>query len=343
MPDSQLNGAERALQHSFMKSLVFNGLLVALPIGLVFLLIRALPDRAPQVPASMQLFVQPVDLAPVGGPLRLAGAWQLEADDRRFGGLSALAIDNGKFLAVSDRGSVARFSLPGSGRQKVALSDLRDGPGPFGKKWARDAESVAPDPQGRGWWVGYEQRHSLWLYDKDFRHALANIDLNRPDWRDNGGAEGLLVRDGQLLVLGENGRDAIRIENRRPVNLRLHTDPHAEVAEAARAPDGSDWVLLREFGLGGLRQSIAPLKPTHDGYQLGTAWPVPKDSLDNFEGMTIQARPDGRWRFWLITDDDFRTSARTLLVALDLDLPARHGKSPATSTGLSKKPPVETP
>ena len=341
MPDSQLNGAERALQHSFMKSVVFNGLLVALPVALVFLLIRALPDREPLGSVSQQLTFHPVDLAPVRGPLRLAGAWELQADDRRFGGLSALALEGGTFVAVSDWGAIARFQPPASGRQTITLSDLRDGPGPFGKKWARDAESLVHDPQGRGWWIGYEHVHSLWLYNGGLNRALAHIDLHRPDWGDNSGAEGLLVSDGNLLVLGQNGRAAIRINGGKPVNLKLHTN--AEVAEAARAPDGSGWVLLREIGAGGITQSVAPLERTHDGYRVGPAWPVPKGALDNFEGMAIQARPDGRWRFWLITDDDFRSSARNLLVALDLDLPVRHDKSPAPGAGLSKKPAVESP
>jgi len=341
MPDSQLNRAEQALQHSFMKSLVFSILLVALPVGLVFLLIRAMPDQNPGVRASVPLSIQPVELPPAEAPLRLVGAWTLEAGDRRFGGLSALAIDHGQFLSVSDRGAVVRFPFPDFPRHEVEISDLRVGPGPFGKKRSRDAESLALDPHGRGWWVGYEQRHSLWLYDRDFRHPLASVDLHRPDWSNNGGAEGLLVLDGRLVALGENGRDAIRIEGNRPENLKLHAN--AEIADAALAPDGSGWVLLREIGLEGIRQSVAPLGSTHDGYEVGSAWVVPKGALDNFEGMAIQAQPDGGWRFWLITDDDFRATGRTLLVALDVKLQTRHDKSPATGAGLSKKPSVETP
>ena len=341
MADSRLNGPEQGLQHSFMKSLVFNSLLIAIPIGLIFLLIRALPSREPQAPVSRPLSVQPVALVPVGGPLRLAGAWELATGDRRFGGLSALAIDNGQFLAVSDRGAVVRFSLPSAPSHRVTISDLRIGPGPFGKKRARDAESLARDPQGRGWWVGYEQRHSLWLYEQDFSRALASIDLRRPDWGDNSGAEGLLVRDAGLLVFGEDGRDAIRIDGDLPVNLKLHAP--SEVADAASAPDGSGWVLLREIGMSGISQSIAPLERAQDGYRIGAAWPLPKDQLDNFEGMTIQARPDGGWRFWLVSDNDFRSTARTLLVALDYRPPARHDKSPATGTGLSKNSADESP
>jgi hypothetical protein len=102
---------------------------------------------------------------------------------------------------------------------------------------------------------------------------------------------------------------------------------------------------LRQKGLSGISQSIAPLRKTHDGYIVGPPWPLPKGPFDNYEGMAIEPLPSGRWRFWLITDDGHRVMARTLLVALDLALPVRprHDKSPATGAGLSKKPTVETP
>jgi hypothetical protein len=284
---------------------------------------------------DLQLRYQPVSLPSAQPPLHLAGAWKVEAADRRFGGLSGLAMDQGRFLAVSDLGAVVRFDPPYRPDPQVEALDLRVGPGPFGKKWSRDAESLARDPQGRGWWIGYEQRHSLWLYDGGFRNSLASIDLQRANWRDNRGAEGLIVRNGQLLILAENGRDAVRIEAGKPRLLKLHSN--ADVAEAARAPDGSAWILLREKNLHGISQWIAPLLETHDGYRAGPGWPVPKAAFDNYEGMAIEPRPDGRWRFWLVTDDGHRIMARTLLVALDLNLPVSNDKGPAERAGPLKK------
>jgi len=342
MRDSRLNGAERALQQSFSKFSFFNGLLMMMAVLAAFVPIRALPDRRARPPAMVPLTYHPVAMTPVDGPLSLAGAWVMEANDRRFGGLSALAIDGGQFLAVSDRGAVVRFDPPSVARPTISIQDLSDGPGPAGKKWGRDAESLTRDPHRRGWWVGYEQHHSLWLYDATFGRAVASIDLPRIGWRDNRGAEGLVVKDGALLVLGENGRQTIRIGSDRAQVLKL--DANTEIADAARAPDGSAWVLSRQKGAGGVTQFIRPLTKTHDGYLAGPGWPVPKAAFDNFEGLAISQRTDGRWRFWLITDDGHRVLARTLLVALDLDLPIiRHGKNPATGAGLLKKPSVEAP
>jgi len=316
MRDSRLNEAERGLQPRFRKFRRFNNLFVAVAVLGAYVPIRALPDRVAMPPAMALLNYRPVELAPVGGPLRLAGAWEVTAADARLGGLSALAIDAGQFLSVSDRGAVVRFDPPSAARPVALLQDLRDGPGDPGEKSSRDAESIARDPRERGWWVGYEQRHSLWLYDAAFTRAAAAIDLRRLHWRDNRGAEGLLARRDGLLVLGENGRDSVEVG---PEGLtRIGLAAGAEIADAARAPDGSAWLLLRSMGREGISQSIVPLIEDRRGNRVGAAMPLPKAALDNYEGLAIASRPDGGWRFWLLTDDGHRIMARTQLVALDL-------------------------
>lgn len=333
MADSQLNGAERRLQHSFRKSWIFNGLMMTAAVGLAYLPIRALPDLYDLPPATAELVYRPVILPAAESPLLLVGAWDVKAEDGRFGGLSALALDDGRFLAVSDRGAVVRFDPPSVRQPRVWLADLREGPGDRGEKWTRDAESLAPDWKGRGWWVGYEQRHSLYLYDANFGLALAGIDLRRRSWPNNRGAEGLLAEGRQLLVIAENGRKALRVGDDALEKLSLAAG--ADVAEAARAPDGSAWLLLRSKGLDGIRQSIARLIRTDAGYIVGKAMPVPKGAFDNYEGMAIEERADGGLRFWLLTDDGHRIMARTLLVALDY-VPRAQNKSPAQGTGLSR-------
>ena len=340
MPDSQLNRAERGVQQTFRKSSVFNGLLMVVAIAAAYLPMRSLPARKALPSIIAPLAYRPVELAAVPGPLKLAGAWQIQGPDWRFGGLSSLAVDNGRFLAVSDRGAVTRFDPPGVANPQAWIADLQEGPGPWGRKWSRDAESLAPDPAGRGWWAGYEQNHSLWLYDRQFGKALASIDLDRRDWWDNRGAEGLVTDGQRLLVMAENGREAMHADSNAVQRLKL--DAGADVAEASRAPDGSLWVLLRAKSLAGIEQWIAPLTRTDGGYRAGPKLAVPKGALDNFEGMAIEARPGGEWRFWLISDDGHRLMARTLLVALDYLPPAGQDKSPATRAGLSRKPQMDS-
>ena len=332
MPDSRLNRAERALQQSFRKTFYFNGLLVGAIVLLAFLPIRKLPERRTHPGVVETLQFQPVALPPAQAPLSLVGAWVLTTGDPRFAGLSGLALDQAQFLAVSDLGAVIRFDRPTAGQPKAIIQDLRIGPGKFGRKKARDAESIARDPRGRGWWVGYEQRHSLWLYDRNFRRALGTVNLEELGWPNNSGAEGLLAGEDSMLVTAENGRDAVEADS---TGIRRHSlNAGMEVADAARAPDGSAWLLLRSEGLHGIDQSIAPLLGAGQTYRVGPGWPLPKDAFDNYEGMAIERLPNGNWRFWLITDDGHLVMARNLLVALDLALPA-HNKSPATSAGPS--------
>jgi hypothetical protein len=340
MPDSLLNGAEQALQQSFRKILSFNGLLMSAAVLAAYRPMHALPDRRARPDVVVPVRYDPVSLPAPRAPLVLAGAWVMKADDPRFGGISSLTFERGRFLAVSDLGAVVSFDPPSAHLPKARLQDLTIGPGPFGKKWTRDAESLAGDPLGRGWWVGYEQHHSLWLYDHDFKRALAAIDLHQSGWRDNRGAEGLLPKQGTLLVIAENGRDAIEV---RPHGIkRADLKVGADVADAARAPDGSDWLLLRTKSLKGLSQSIAPLLKDGAGYRAGPPWPLPKGSFDNYEGLAIAPLPNGSWRFWLVTDDGHRVMARTLLVALDLSAPPGKRKARRQAPG-SKNSAVEKP
>ena len=255
--------------------------------------------------------------------------------DSRFGGISALAIDRGRFLVVTDRGAVVRFDRPGKANPSAWLADLREGPGLWGFKWTRDAESLAADPGGRGWWVGYEQNHSLWLYDHEFRRPLANIDLNRDDWWNNRGAEGLISEGNHLLVTAENGRDLMAVTE--TSSKRLEMKPGPDVAEAGRAPDGTAWLLLRARSPTGFRQSVAPLIQIDQGYRVGASLEVPSGPLDNFEGMAIEPRPQGGLRFWVISDDGHRIMARTILVALDYFPSAGPGKGPAAVVKLRER------
>ena len=323
LPDSRLNKAEHDVQLSFMKSLRFNGLVLATLVApmmlAVYLQIRDLPDRHPRAPRIVPLRYAPIALAPVAGPLRIAGAWQVTAPDRRFGGLSALAIDRGRFVAVSDLGAAVRFDPPSSPSPTARIVDLAEGPGDPRFKTARDAEALARDPHRRGWLVAYEQRHSLWRYDDDFAHGHNVANLDRPDWKHNRGIEGMIAGRDVVLLAAENGREAMAVG---PLGVaRINWAAGIEVADAATAPDGTSWLLLRGKGLRGITQAVAPLVRTYAGYRIGMAWPLPKAPLDNYEGLAIAARPRGGWRLWLVTDDGHRIMARTLLVALDLPAP----------------------
>lgn len=334
MRDSHLNAPEHGVQPSFRKSHLFNGLLMASAVVTVFALIRALPDRPRRDAVVLPIAYAAVELPP-RDPFRVAGTWRIKVNDRRAGGLSGLAIDGGQFLAVSDLGAVMRFDPPGRNRPVAHVADLRDGPGYAGFKISRDAEALARDPAGRGWWISYEQRHSVWRYDSAFKNAQSAYRVRRPIWWSNRGIEGLIADDVGLLAFAENGREVIRIDGAGQLSLPLESP--MDVAEAATAPDGSIWLLLRSNSVRGIGQAIAPLVRSGGGYRTGQIRTLPKGAFDNYEGMAFASLPGGGWRIWLLTDDGHRIMARTLLVALDWPAPPdrRHDKRPATSTGRS--------
>ena len=110
-------------------------------------------------------------------PRRLRAAaprGRVESRDRRSAlrrRLGAGGRSTASLLALTNSGSVIRFPKPGSPATAL-IHDLADGPGIGRFKRNRDSEALARDPAGRGWWVAFEKRHQLWLYDPDFRRVL---------------------------------------------------------------------------------------------------------------------------------------------------------------------------
>jgi hypothetical protein len=341
MSESHLNLPERLVQRLFMKARLFSGLTVGAAVLLLFVPMHRLAQRRIRPDALAPLVAAPVDLPQAGSPFEVAGAWRLTTRDWRSGGLSALAIDGNLFVGISDLGAAVVFDRPRPGPLAIHLTSLRDGPGDDGRKESRDAESLMADPRGRGWWVGFEQQHSLWLYDHAFRKASIVIDLRGRGWGANRGIEALIQDGDALLALAENGRDGVRVDRAGSRNLRIEAG--TDIADAARAPDGSAWVLLRSKDLGGISQWIAPLVRTRTGFRTGARRVVPKLAFDNYEGMAIEAGPKGGLRFWLVTDDGHWFHARTLLVALDLPQPGpiANEERPTITPGASNGRPTD--
>lgn len=324
MPDSRLNEAEQTLQQPFRKSSFFSYLALS---GLVILAdvllasLRNIPDAAPR---TLALKMEPVVLDARGfGPLRLAGAWQLAADDPRFGGVSALALDGGRLLALSDAGSVLRFDRPGTDRPRVSIRRLPGGPGPGNRKRGRDSESLAPDTAG-GWWVGFEQRHSLFRFDQDFSRVRGRIALTQ-SWADNRGVEAIAARPGQpVLLFPEAGDMVIELDG-----ADMRTVPLAggsPISDAAVLPGGDVLLLLRRVTPLGMANALAVLDRGAGGYRAGPSIALPLGAFDNGEALAVEPRAGGSLRLWVMTDNDFRPSRRTLLIAIDVPRGALEGR-----------------
>ncbi len=291
---------ERGVQPLFSRLKLFSGLAVALPILALAMWLKGQPSRSP---GPDRIVEGRAEIVAVGGGMK---AWRLSAPDRRFGGLSALAVDRGQLLALTDSGVAVRFSPPRSGKaMRFALHDLPSGPGNPLRKSNRDSESLLADRDGRGWWVGFETRHSLWLFDRSLTRVLATRWLD-VDWAANRGGEALAGgAKGEVMVLPEGGGPA--------VGGKL--DAPEGTADATRLADGRLVLLVRRLGVSGFDNQLwiaagAGKAARRIALDLG--------ALDNMEGIAAAPRPDGGTRLWIVSDDNFRPWMRTLLVALDL-------------------------
>ena len=275
-----------------------------------------LADRAELGARLAHIQFTPAELPAEAGPLRLAGAWKLTSDDARFGGVSALAIDGGRLLALTDSGVLFSFPKPTGARHAAAAFELPGGPGDGRFKSARDSEAMVRDPAWRGWWVAFENRHSVWLFDPAFRHGQLRIDFGRGRWRQNVGIEGLAVSQDGLLAFPEMGRTVINLRK----GGREHpiADPRGRVSDAAELPDGRLAVILRRPSPIGFRNALGILGRAGNGFRFVAVTELPFRPLDNVEAVAAEQLAGGTMRLWLMTDDNYHAPLRTLLVAFDL-------------------------
>lgn len=312
MPDSNSPEAERRVQPPLSKLFVFSCLLLGLAIVGIHRLLTALPDRIPRPPGMTRLLFTPIAKPSDWRPLKLAGRWQLASDEPRFGGLSALQLDGEGFVALSDAGTAISFPRPGKGHT-ANLVDLPSGPGGDSRKSGRDSESLASDPGGRGWWIGFENGHQLRLFDRSFQRTLATVSLRRLHWPANRGAEGVATNRGTLRIFPESGSEWVAIDD----SIRRH-----QIAGGIGRV--GDVVQLRGALLLALARTISPLGVSSRlmiSRDDGATWTVlahlPLGRLSNPEGIAAETRPHGGYRLWIVTDNDFRRRVPTELIALD--------------------------
>ena len=287
MPDSRCRDAERVVQPAFRKSSIFSSLALTLIVLAMALWLRTNRPSLNLAPASSAIRWIPEDL---DLPAPIAGAWRLQANDRRVGGFSGLAVDRGGLLGLTDSGMLVWLPLPGAAGTAV-IRPLPAVAGDPGTKIGRDSEALALTDDG--WWVAFEQKHQLIRYDRDFRRAGRRVPISGRGFRANRGVEALSA--GQRLVAYPEG---------------------SAISDAVTTADGRILLLERRFGVFGFDSKIAGLG--------GPEVALPLAPLDNPEGIAAQALPGGGTRLWVITDNDQRRWHRTLLVAIDLP-PARGG------------------
>jgi hypothetical protein len=63
---------------------------------------------------------------------------------------------------------------------------------------------------------------------------------------------------------------------------------------------------------------VAWLERSADGYRMRSWARLPLGQLDNVEGVAAEVLPGGATRLWLVTDNDFSSSRKTLLMTVVL-------------------------
>ncbi|MBC7952651.1 MAG: esterase-like activity of phytase family protein [Rhodospirillaceae bacterium] len=280
----------------------------------------------------------PRALAPDAGPrprlgeTEVLGIMELRSSDNRFGGLSGLSFDGKNLVAVSDKGRWLSFRLDvdNEGRPtNVGQLEIGELGGLDGGKQDGDSEEITRTPEG--WVVSFERRHRLMLYPdtlsgKPVRLAAPQGYARQPG---NGGGEAVArLTDGRLLLLSEEGGNddstgwAWLGRSGAWERLSYRREGLFHPTGAATLPNGDVLVTERRFTwMGGVALRLVRLKAADirsgavlngaELFRLEPPWLV-----DNYEGIALRQREDGRVVAYLVSDDNFNPFQATLLMAV---------------------------
>ncbi|MBW8814156.1 MAG: esterase-like activity of phytase family protein [Caulobacterales bacterium] len=251
-------------------------------------------------------------------------------DTARLHGLSDLVVlPDGRMISQSDEGDLvrARIVLDAEGRLTgVADATFARLAGPDGQplpagKSESDAEGLALWPNG-DLMVSFERHHRILLYPAD---GTPPREVPHPDapFPNNEGMEALALDPA-------DGPDAYRVgreDTRETWVCRLAGGCAKSFAvpgagegwlTSARALPGGRWAfLLRDYNP--LTEAVTIRIRITDaaGRTLDTHRIGAPATVDNFEGLAALPNPDGSVRLYLISDDNFSSRQRTLLLAFD--------------------------
>ncbi len=300
--------------------------------------LRPIPPRGP-VPADGRITVDaaPVPLDPsnpartdIDG-FRYAGGVALTSDvTSRLHGLSDLSIaPDGTFISPTDDGDIVTGKIrlgPGgevTGVGEVVLRPLLGAQGqPLQGKTEGDAEGVVRLADGP-LLASFERDHRIWAYDRAGKPTPAV--MPNTTFADNEGMEGLAAAPtagkGAFWVGSEPGAIWLcRLEVACEAVAGLPVPPIGyRLSGLASGPEGELLILHHSFipGIGSRIILSIVRNPLGSKTVIGRLAMGPSATVDNFEGVAVAPRADGRWRLYLLSDDNFNDKQRTLLLAFD--------------------------
>jgi len=311
------------------------GLAVALSLAACAPQTASLPRAAVAAGPGIRVVAEPVAEQPAGTPARgpnsftFAGGLQLASPDTsRLHGISDLEVlADGRLIAVTDEGDLVRgrLLLDAAGRPTglagVTLAPLTNPEGKplSGAKSDSDAEGLALRANG-DLMVSFERNHRVWLYPADGGPPRAAPSPAAP-FPENDGMEALAVdlqAGPDVYLTGrEDTRETwtCRLSGACTPGFRVGDGPGSLVS--ARALPGGRWAfLLRHFSPAS--GATIWIRITDRTGQVIDSHEIKRPAtVDNFEGLAALPRPDGTVRFYIVSDDNFSSLQRTLLLAFD--------------------------
>jgi hypothetical protein len=280
------------------------------------------------------------------GELRFLGGLVLRSPDEGFGGLSGarVGVDGTLLTAVSDEGRWFTIALEQDAHGRlVRARGLESGPlvgvdgEPLPDKVDQDAEDLTVLADG-ALMVSFEHRHRLLVYRGTPQPLAARpTSFSSPPGLEraprNGGIEALAtLADGRIVALTEEQPDgdglAAWIGDGSGNWERLRYRPAAAPRPSAAAglPGGDLIVLERHYSpASGLwirlvRVSGAAIRPGAELAGRLVAELKPPLAIDNFEALAVRPapRPEDEALVYLLSDDNFNSLQRTLLLLFAL-------------------------
>ncbi|MCZ6874724.1 MAG: esterase-like activity of phytase family protein [bacterium] len=273
------------------------------------------------------------------GAMTFLNGFKLSSIDKRFGGLSGLAIqpDGSVLYVVSDHGHALSVRLKhDQQRRLVGFGDWTimplktPGGGVVGGE-LQDAEALVRKADG-SFLVAFEGLHRIWHYPDLL--SIPHPILTPPDLQQaprNGGIEAMaMLPDGRLLVLTEGYKNAHGDYK----GWIIHRDRFSPLSYArTRGFKPTDLAVLKHdvfvlerhyFSFFGASVRIRHLAGNH--IQAGAhlrgrevlhlQHPL---TVDNFEGMAVEDSKRFGTLIYLISDDNFSPLQRTLLLQFRLE------------------------
>jgi hypothetical protein len=293
---------------------------------------------------SQNIALRPLMLDPAhSGPRRVGdliflNAWELGSDNEDFGGISALtALSDGRFVGVSDAGTLIGFGLTNNERaDRPFIAPLPDSQSPRATYKDYDSEGITHDPGSGQFWVSYEANHAIRRFSRSFARSTGIVrPMEMQGWPGNKGAESIIrLSDGRFVAIAESLEDddthQALLFSGDPVEPGTNITPFRyrppagyRATDGVQLPDGRLLILHRSVGLpNGFAAKIAVVDPSviGDG-ELVTGKVITTLAapllIDNMEGIAVTK--DGTDSIiWLISDDNFSIFQRTLLMKFRL-------------------------